>query len=215
LMISPKLTNISSGRFQRLAYDPAKSKQLLADAGYAGGFEVGMDCPNDRYVNDEAICQATVSMLAKVGIKVNLLAQPKAKYFPKELAPNLDVSFYLLGWTPGSLDSWNVLYNLHGCPRVADGAPIWNKADRNKISSGKFNLGGYCNEEVDALSAKVLSETDAGTRDQLIESAFAKTIGDIAYIPLHQQALAWGVRSGVTLKQRADNQFKWRFVNIK
>ena len=215
LMISPKLTNISSGRFQRLAYDPAKSKQLLADAGYAGGFEVGMDCPNDRYVNDEAICQATVSMLAKVGIKVNLLAQPKAKYFPKVLAPNLDVSFYLLGWTPGSLDSWNVLYNLHGCPRVADGAPIWNKADRNKISSGKFNLGGYCNEEVDALSAKVLSETDAGTRDQLIESAFAKTIGDIAYIPLHQQALAWGVRSGVTLKQRADNQFKWRFVNIK
>ena len=174
-----------------------------------------MDCPNDRYVNDEAICQATVSMLAKAGIKVNLLAQPKAKYFPKVLAPNLDVSFYLLGWTPGSLDSWNVLYNLHGCPRVADGAPIWNKADRNKISSGKFNLGGYCNEEVDALSAKVLSETDAGTRDQLIESAFAKTIGDIAYIPLHQQALAWGVRSGVTLKQRADNQFKWRFVNIK
>jgi len=132
--------------------------QILHRSGIdmGDGFEVGMDCPNDRYVNDEAICQATVSMLAKVGIKVNLLAQPKAKYFPKVLAPNLDVSFYLLGWTPGSLDSWNVLYNLHGCPRVADGAPIWNKADRNKISSGKFNIGGYCNEEVDALSAKVL-----------------------------------------------------------
>ncbi|MEE2805309.1 MAG: ABC transporter substrate-binding protein, partial [Pseudomonadota bacterium] len=215
LMISPKLTNIESSRFTRLGFDPAKAKTLLAEAGHAGGFEVGMDCPNDRYVNDESICQAVVSMLAKVGIKVNLLAQPKAKYFPKVLAPNLDVSFYLLGWTPGSLDSWNVLSNLHGCPRIADDAVIWNKPDRNKITNGKFNIGGYCNEEVDALTAKVLSETDAGKRDQLIEAAFAMTIDDIAYIPLHQQALAWGVRSGVTLKQRADNQFKWRFVKIQ
>ena len=30
--------------------DPAKAKQLLADAGYPNGFTVKMDCPNDRYV---------------------------------------------------------------------------------------------------------------------------------------------------------------------
>ncbi|MDP6706561.1 MAG: ABC transporter substrate-binding protein, partial [Alphaproteobacteria bacterium] len=54
LMISPKLTAIKPGRFERLSYDPAKSKALLAEAGYGSGFEVGMDCPNDRYVNDEA-----------------------------------------------------------------------------------------------------------------------------------------------------------------
>ncbi|MBN9559348.1 MAG: hypothetical protein J0H14_01300, partial [Alphaproteobacteria bacterium] len=30
----------------------------LAEAGYPNGFEVGMDCPNDRYVNDGQICQA-------------------------------------------------------------------------------------------------------------------------------------------------------------
>jgi peptide/nickel transport system substrate-binding protein len=38
---------------------------MLADAGYPNGFEVGMDCPNDRYVNDEKICQAVVAMLAR------------------------------------------------------------------------------------------------------------------------------------------------------
>ena len=59
-----------------------------------------MDCPNDRYVNDEAICQAVVSMLARIDVKVNLNAQPKAKYFAKVLAPTYDTSFYLLGWTP-------------------------------------------------------------------------------------------------------------------
>ena len=215
LMIAPSLTAVAPGRFSRIGYDPAKSKQLLSDAGYGSGFEVGMDCPNDRYVNDEAICQAVVAMLAKVGIKVNLLAQPKAKYFPKVLAPNLDVSFYLLGWTPGSLDSWNVLHNLHGCPRLSDDVPIWNKDDRNKIGRGKFNLGGYCSPKVDALADMILSETDKGKRDKMIEDAFAMSIGDIAYIPLHQQALAWGVRDGIELAQRANNEFKWYDVTIK
>ncbi len=215
MMIAPSLTSLSATHFKRLDFNPGQSKKLLADAGYGKGFEVGMDCPNDRYVNDEAICSAIVGMLAKVGIKVNLLAQPKAKYFPKVLAPNLDVSFYLLGWTPGSLDSWNVLHNLHGCPRMSDTAPIWNKDDRNKISRGKFNLGGYCNPKVDALAAKILSETDTKKRNAMIEQAWGMTINDIAHIPLHQQALAWGINDKVKLAQRADNQFAWRHVTMK
>ena len=215
LMIAPSLTALPKDRFPRLAYDPGKAKQLLADAGYPNGFEVGMDCPNDRYVNDEAICQAAVSMLAKVGIKVNLLAQPKAKYFPKILAPTLDTSFYLLGWTPGSLDSWNVLYNMLGCPRVSADAPVWNQPDREKISRGKFNVGGYCNAKVDELTDKILSETDVDKRNRMIEEAYAISIDEVAYVPLHQQALAWGVSDKIELQQRADNQFAWRHVTMK
>ena len=75
-----------------------------------------MDCPNDRYVNDEAICQAVVGMLAKIGVKVNLNAQPKAKYFAKVLkSGDYKTSFYLLGWTPGTFDSCNILFNIMGC----------------------------------------------------------------------------------------------------
>ena len=37
---------------------------MIADAGYPDGFSVQLDCPNDRYVNDEAICQAVVGMFA-------------------------------------------------------------------------------------------------------------------------------------------------------
>jgi peptide/nickel transport system substrate-binding protein len=214
MMVAPGVQGGGDSRFKRLAYDPQKAKSLLADAGLADGFEVGMDCPNDRYVNDEAICQAVVSMLAKIGIKVNLLAQPKAKYFPKILAPNVDTDFYLLGWTPGSFDSWNVLHNLHGCPTVGSN-PIWHKADRNKVSRGKFNLGGYCNAEVDGLTARILSETDQAKRATMISDAWAITIGEIAHIPLHQQALSWGVRDGVELMQRADNEFAWRHVRLK
>ncbi len=86
LMVSPLLFS-KSADFERYPYDPEAAKALLAEAGYADGFSIGMDCPNDRYVNDEAICQAVAAMLARIGVKVNLNAQPKAKYFARSLLP--------------------------------------------------------------------------------------------------------------------------------
>ncbi len=199
IMISPSLFS-KAGDFARLPYDVAASKALLTEAGYPDGFEVGMDCPNDRYVNDEAICQAVTAMLAKAGIKINLNAQPKSKYFAKVLASNsFETSFFLLGWTPGSLDSWNVISNLHGC-----------RDEKGKGSP--FNLGGYCSPKVDELSKQILVENDPAKRDGLIAEAYKITTDDVAYIPLHQQGLAWGVSNKVQLKQRADNQFMMYYV---
>jgi len=194
LMIAPQLFALSKD-FTRPKFDPDSAKKLLAEAGYPDGFEVTMDCPNDRYVNDAAICQAVVGMLARIGAKVNLLAQPKAQYFAKVLKPGgFQTSLYLLGWTPASADSHNVLNDILGC------------RDDPKSTRGEANLGGYCNKQLDALTDKVLVETDPAKRDQLIKQAFEIEIKDYGYIPLHQQALAWGVSKKVKLTQRADNQ---------
>jgi len=202
VMISPFLFE-NADQFERLEHNPEGAKKLMEEAGYGDGFEVSMDCPNDRYVNDEAICQAVVSMLARIGIKVNLNAQPKAQYFAKVLASGgYDTDFYLLGWTPGSLDSWNVLTNLHGC-RDDEG------------NGGLFNMGGYCNEEVDKLSAQILEESDPAKRLELITDAYKITTEEVAHVPLHQQGLAWGVASTVELEQRADNELMLYYVNKK
>src|SRR5262249_29053453 len=172
-------------------YDPDAAKALLAQAGYPGGFEIGMDCPNDRYVNDEAICQAGAGMLARVGIRINLNVQPKAKYFGKVLATGgYDTSFYLLGWTPASLDSWNVITNLAGCRD-------------EKGRGGQFNLGGYCNRTVEDLARKILVEVDIGRRDDMIAQAFRILHEEVSHIPLHQQALAWGVSKRIKVVQPA------------
>jgi len=193
LMIAPQLFKLS-GDFTRPKFDPEGAKKLLAEAGYPDGFEVGMDCPNDRYVNDAAICQAIVGMLARVGVKVNLMAQPKAQYFAKVLKPGgYQTSFYLLGWTPGTSDSHNVLYDIMGC------------RDDPKSSRGEANLGGYCNKKMDEITDKVLLEPDMAKRDLLIKQAFEIAAKDFAYIPLHQQALAWGVSKKLKVVQRADN----------
>ena len=193
LMIAPQLFPLSKD-FTRPKFDPDGAKKLLTEAGYPDGFEVTMDCPNDRYVNDAAICQAVVGMLARIGVKINLLAQPKAQYFAKVLkAGGYQTSFYLLGWTPGTSDSQNVLYDIMGC------------RDDPKSARGEANLGGYCNKELDAIADKVLVEADTAKRDLLIKQAFEIAAKDYAYIPLHQQALAWGVSKKLKVVQRADN----------
>ena len=194
VMISPFLFS-KAGDFERYPYDPDGAKALMVEAGYADGFTVEMDCPNDRYVNDEPICQAVAAMLARIGVKVDLNAQPKAKYFAKVLASGgFDTSFYLLGWTPGSFDSWNVLSNLMNCRTEAgDGSP--------------FNLGGWCDETVDDLTDQVLVEVDPAKRDDLIAQAYKIAHDAARYIPLHQQGLAWGASDKVNVVQRADNQF--------
>ncbi|MET0875888.1 MAG: ABC transporter substrate-binding protein [Tardiphaga sp.] len=194
LMIAPPLFKLSAD-FVRPKYDAEGGKKLLAEAGYPDGFELGMDCPNDRYVNDAAICQAVVGMLARIGVKVTLNAQPKALFFGKVFkSGGYQTSFYLLGWTPGTQDSHNVMFDIMGC------------RDNPASSRGATNVGGYCNKEFDALTDKVLQEADPAKRDLMIKAAFEIANKEWAYIPLHQQALAWGVSKKVKLTQRADNQ---------
>jgi len=162
-----------------------------------------MDCPNNRYVNDEKICQAVVSMLAKVGVKVDLLAQPKSKYFGKILATGgYDTSFYLLGWTPGTIDAENALSSLIIC-------------QNKEAKAGMFNIGNYCNPKVDELAAKIGSETDQAKRNAMLKEAFSMLKEDVGYLPIHQQPLSWGVRDGVEVNQRADNALDFRYVMMK
>ncbi|MEZ5701653.1 MAG: ABC transporter substrate-binding protein [Burkholderiaceae bacterium] len=199
LMIAPGINGYDAALDKRLPYDTAAAKKLLAEAGYPNGFEVGMNCPNDRYVNDSNICQAVAAGLARIGVKVNLQAETKGTYFPKIL--KRDTSFYMLGWTPSTYDAHNVLNALIRC--VDDSG------------AGQFNLGSYCNPKVDELIAKIQSETDKAKRNALISEAFKIHSDDIGHLPLHQQALAWGVSNKVDLVQRPDNVMPFRYMSVK
>ncbi|MEP6609258.1 MAG: ABC transporter substrate-binding protein [Burkholderiaceae bacterium] len=199
LMIAPGINGFPAELNKRLPYDAEASKKLLAEAGYPQGFEVGMNCPNDRYVNDDEICKAVSAMLARVGVKVNLAAETKGTYFPKILSRN--TSFYLLGWTPGSYDSHNPLFALMSTP--GDGG------------QGQFNLGTYSNPKVDQLTKTIANETDVKKRNAMIAEAMKIHQDDIGHIPLHQQALAWAMKRNVDLVQLADNYMFIKWVSVK
>jgi len=198
LLVGPGINGFQPDA-KRLPYDVEAAKKLLAEAGYPNGFEVAMNCPNDRYVNDGRICQTVAANLSRINVKVNLQAETKGTYFPKIL--RRDTSFYMLGWTPATYDSHNALNALVRC--VDD------------KGAGQFNLGAYCNPKVDELTLKIQSETDKAKRNAMIKEAFDLHAADVGHIPLHQQALAWGVNKNVKLVQLADNfmPFKWMSIN--
>jgi peptide/nickel transport system substrate-binding protein len=184
---------------KRLPYDPEGAKKLLAEAGYPNGFEVTMNCPNDRYVNDAPICQAVSANLARIGVKINLAAETKGTYFPKIL--RRDTSFYMLGWTSSTVDAHNVLYSIMSSP--------------GEGGRGQFNLGAYSNPKVDQLTEAIASETDQKKRGDMIREAVKLHEDDIGHIPLHQQYLNWAMKKNVDAVQLPGNEMVWKYITVK
>jgi peptide/nickel transport system substrate-binding protein len=200
LMVAPGINGYMKDLDKRAALlKPEEAKKMLADAGYPNGFEVGMNCPNDRYVNDAAICQAVAANLARIGVKVNLMSETKVSYFPKIL--RRDTSFYLLGWTPSTVDSHDVLSAIIATP--------------NEKGQGQFNLGAYSNPKIDELTLKIQSETDQKKRNDMIREAFKIHQDDVGHIPLHQQALAWAASKKVELTQLPNNYMYFKWITLK
>ncbi len=181
-------------------FDIAASKKLLAEAGYPNGFEFGMDCPNNRYVNDERICIAVTGMLAKVGLKVNLTALPRAQYFPK--LEKLDTSFYMLGWGGAVTDAQTTL------------DPVQHTYDE-KSQKGFYNYGRFKNEKADQAIDAAAAEADPVKRTALLKAAQSELRNEMHNIPLHRQFIPWASRKNVTVKHYADNYVRAWTTSMK
>jgi len=186
----PGVTGYTKDLDKRLPYDPKAAKQLLADAGYPDGFDVELRCPNDRYVNDEAICTAVVGMFGKIGVNVSLNAQTKSKHF-KELKEDKS-DFYMLGWGVPTLDSHYVFHYLY------DSGASWNKVN-------------FSNARVDELIKVMEGEVDLTKRNAAIAEAWKIVKDDISYLPLHHQVISWASANNVNVPIRPNNEPLFRF----
>jgi peptide/nickel transport system substrate-binding protein len=175
------------------------AKALLTEAGYADGFSFGLKCPNDRYLNDEAVCQAVVGMLAQIGLDAQLDAMPVRNYWPELREDNFDM--YLLGWSPGTFDAEHPIRFLASTPNA-----------EKKL--GSWNFGDYSNARVDALLPMIQSEIDDAKRQAMLDEVATILKDEQAYVPLYVQPLVWGARSNIELTQRPDNFFILRWVNV-
>lgn len=202
LLVGPGVLGFDPALNRRPAYDPAAARRLLAAAGYPDGFALTMDCPNDRYLNDAAICRSVVADLANVGVRVTLLAQSRSRFFAKLLDPMQGSDFYLMGWRPANDDAIDALVNL--------------AATRNDIlHAGVFNVGGYSNPALDSLIARARFESVGKKRALLLREALAAVKDDVAYIPLHQPDMVWAARDNVEVIQRGDGSFALHDVRMK
>lgn len=197
-MIAPPFVNGWTAEMDASAKtDIDAAKGLMADAGYADGFAIQLDCPNDRYINDEAICQAAVGMLAQIGVTVNLDAKPKAQHFP--LITNDQTDFYMLGWGVPTYDSeyiFNFLVHTRG-------------ADR-----GSWNGTGYSDAAIDAKIQSLASETDLDKRNATIADIWAAVQDQQLYIPIHHQVLNWGMTDKVGTEVSPEDDPKFKFFTL-
>jgi peptide/nickel transport system substrate-binding protein len=148
-------TGWTKGVDKRFAYDPEAAKKLLADAGYPQGFEVDFACPNNRYINDEEICQAVTAMWAKIGVKAKLRTLPLVTYFP--MIQRYEASIYMLGW---GVPTFDALYSLQSLTRSVGAG-----------GDGNYNVGRYSNPRMDALVERTKKETDLKLRTELLTEA--------------------------------------------
>ena len=196
-MIAPPFVNGWTAEMDEIETDVDAANALMEAAGYGDGFSIQLDCPNDRYINDEAICQAAVGMLAQIGITVNLDAKPKAQHFP--LITNSETDFYMLGWGVPTYDSeyvFNFLVHTRGSER------------------GSWNGTGYSNPELDEMIASLASETDLEARNETIASIWEVVQEETIYLPIHHQVLNWGMSEAVDIEVSPEDDPKFKFFEM-
>lgn len=198
-LVAPQIQGYDPALSEPLArYDQAAAKTLLASAGYPNGFELGMDCPSDRYVNAEQVCQAIAAMWARTGVRAKLTIQSVTPYLKKVLSGGSDV--YMIGWANSpQLDAYVMLNSV-----------LHTKGGK----SGAWNPGGYSNSKLDELTKSVSSELDMAKRQKMISEAFTIHRQDFGSIPLYLEPLVWATRKGVDVVQTADNKVRLWWIKI-
>jgi peptide/nickel transport system substrate-binding protein len=180
------------------AHNVEQAKALMSEAGYANGFDITLNCPNDRYINDEAICQAAVGMMGQIGIKVNLDAKPKAQHFP--IAKGGDSDFYMLGWGVPTFDSHYIFnYLVHT-----------QTQDR-----GSWNPTGYSDPKVDKMIESLESETNLDKRNETIAKIWSAVQEAQMYLPIHNQVLNWGMKNNINFEVQPEDQPHFQFLTFK
>jgi len=196
--ITPSVLASNPDAEKRLPFDGALAKKLLAEAGYPNGFGFTLDCPNNRYINDEQICVAVSGMLAKIGLKVRVNAQPRAIYFAR--MPKRDTSAYMLGWGGAITDAETTF------------TPVLHSPDAK--GRGDWNWGSYQNKRLDELIDAQRVESDPAKRKKLIAEALAEHNAQIHHVPLHRQVIPWAMRENIRAVHRADNWVETQWVYV-
>ncbi|AEG94639.1 ABC transporter substrate-binding protein [Ramlibacter tataouinensis] len=197
-LIAPQVNGWSEAIHKRMPYNVEAAKKLLADAGYPQGFEVDFACPNNRYINDEEICQAVTAMWSRVGVRAKLRTLPLVTYFP--MIQRYEASIYMLGW---GVPTFDAMYSLQSLVRTV-----------GTDGDGNYNVGRYSNPKLDAVIDRAKVETDLLVRNRLLTQALQMSNDDVSHIPLHNQVIPWAMKKGVEVVHRPDNRLDWRLIKV-
>ena len=199
-LVAPAIPGYTPAQDVRLPFDLDGAKKLLADAGYPNGFSFQMNCQSDGLVNEEEFCQAVASMWSRAGLKPNLSLGPRSQQTPKRVKGEFDVISF--GWAnEPMIDAYSILVQVI---RSKSGA------------GGVFNWGNWGRADMDALIDKAGDEIDNTKRIGYMNQALMIAKNEHLFIPMHQQPMAWAMRTSVSsMVQASDNKPRLWLTQMK
>ena len=152
------------------AYDPAKARQLLTQAGFPDGFETelwAMPVPRPYMPQPNKIAQAIQADLDKIGIKAKIVQWEWGTYLDKVF--NGEHPMALLGWTGDNGDPDNFLYVL---------------LDKNAAVKPAQNIAFYRSDELHDILVQARQLSNQDERSQLYFQAQEIIHRDAPWVPL-------------------------------
>lgn len=162
------------------AYDPELSRQLLAEAGYADGFEITMQS-SSRYMKNNEVAQAIAQQFSDVGIRVNQQVLEWSVYTQKQ---PFDGPIYMLGWgSTQTLDADAAVYAIMRSGEPYSGANL---------------------PELDELLDESRRIVDPAAREQVLHQVQQLAAEEVPLISLYREDALLGRASDVRFEGRQD-----------
>jgi dipeptide transport system substrate-binding protein len=166
------------------AYDPEAARKLLAEAGYAQGFETDlwyMPVSRPYMPNAKRVAEMVESDLAKIGVRVRFVTDEWSRYRSRLQAGEHSMALY--GWTGDNGDPDNFMNTLLGC---------------SAARTGGNNVSKWCNEAFDALVTRAKRVTAQAERERLYADAQTIFKQDAPWVPLAHSVVFMATRANVS-----------------
>jgi peptide/nickel transport system substrate-binding protein len=164
-------------------FDLSKARELLAEAGYAQGFDLILDTPIGRYHQDQAVAQAIAEQLGQVGINVEVRAHEWPDYVSDYLLPRQVGPLFLLGLSSRG-NAWEDTANLS--------------------FSFPFNPTNWQNADFERLLKEAKGTFNERQRQTLLRQAQTIAYEETPWIWLWREYNFYGVSNNLAWQPRSD-----------
>ena len=163
--------------------DLAKTKKLLADAGFPNGVDIVLNGPQGRYVRDKEVAEAVTGQLTKAGIRTTLRTHEFVNYLNSMVYVHKAGPVWLIGWGHPTMDAEAIYVPLFKSPNI---------------------FVNWHNEDFNGMVDEAQTTMDEKKRLALYHRINKLWIEETPAVPLYQQIDLYGANKRLSWKARSD-----------